>query len=229
MAIRREDLQNLAITYARQGWRVFPCVVGGKTPRTRSGFKAGTDNTDQLRTWWAREAYNIGIWTGASNLVVLDLDLKVPTKLWRASEWDDYREVQDHDTPVSSGLATWLDVLASRELDWIRTYTVRTPSSGVHLYFSYEGNDIHPAVGWRPFIDIRAAGSYVVAPPSVTEKGRYEQDLDMPGRPEPLPSWLRELLVEETRPASGDAGNEPPEGSLRAHSKALLAKKSLET
>jgi hypothetical protein len=87
---------------------------------------------------------------------------------------------------------------------------VLTPSLGVHVYFAYDGDDIHPAVGWRPFVDIRAAGSYVVSAGSVTDVGVYEviDDRD----PAPLPDWLRDLLVEETKPGTKGAGHEPTPG-----------------
>ena len=203
--LTHERAHALAASYAARGWSVFPCVVGGKTPRTRSGFKAGTTSYDQIRTWWGREPYNIGIWTGQSRLVVLDCDLKLPTKRWRVDEFSEYREVQDHDAPIiRSGLTTWLDILAGRGLDEAPTYTVITPSYGVHFYFEDDSEGrIHPAVEWRPGIDIRAAGSYVVAAGSETDVGSYDQDLEQPWEPAPLPSWLRDVLVEETKPGSG--------------------------
>lgn len=220
----------LAQKYAARGWAVFPCEVDGKAPATRSGFKAATTERGQIATWWRKTPYNIGIWTGASSLVVVDLDLKWTWKRWRASNLDEYAEVPDHDTPPISGLATWLDVLAERDLDWDPTYAVVTPSMGVHVYYEYDGEDIHPAVAWRRGIDIRASGSYVVAAGSETERGVYEE---IPADLKPLPSWLRELLVEDTRPKGRGATDVPgvvSKGEVTNKIEAMRrAKKSLDT
>ena len=210
-------LRELARHYVRMGWYVFPCEVDGKRPATRSGFKAATGSDDQVASWWHRTPYNIGIWTGQSRLVVLDCDVKVGVKRWRPDEFEPYTDVPDHDVPIVSGLATWLGLLADRGMDWIPTYTVLTPSLGVHFYFTYDGEDIHPAVAWRHGLDIRAGGSYVVAAGSMVDDRRYElctEDswADFTSTPQPLPEWLRVLLEQETTPGALNHSHEVTPG-----------------
>lgn len=41
-----------AIEYARNGFRVFPCVPNQKFPMVAGGFKAATTDESQLRAWW---------------------------------------------------------------------------------------------------------------------------------------------------------------------------------
>lgn len=146
----------------------------------------------------------------------MDCDLKVGTKRWRADDFEPYSEIPDHDLPITSGLATWLGILADRGLDWLPTYTVLTPSMGCHVYFSYDGEDIHPAVSWREALDVRAGGSYVVAAGSFIEDTRYELITNPFNEVMPIPSWLRDLLEQETIPASDGEIANPRPGSLKA-------------
>jgi hypothetical protein len=65
-----------ALAAAVRGWHVFPCVPGGKRPALRGNWQdLATTSPDQVRDWWARAPYNIGIACGPSGLVVIDLDL----------------------------------------------------------------------------------------------------------------------------------------------------------
>lgn len=80
-----------------------------------------------------------------------------------------------------------------------RTYTVGTPSGGIHLYFTApDGPRIRctqDILGRH--IDTRAWGGYVVAPGSVTPAGTYT--VTDPRDPAPLPDWLRERLTAPPR------------------------------
>jgi hypothetical protein len=44
-----------ALAYARRGWPVFPCRLGGKAPATRHGFRDATTDAKQIRRWWERQ------------------------------------------------------------------------------------------------------------------------------------------------------------------------------
>jgi hypothetical protein len=77
------------------------------------------------------------------------------------------------------------------------TYTVRTPSGGLHLYFTVpDGIDFRNtagSLGW--LVDTRARGGYVVAAGSEINGRCYEVYTDHPAAP--LPTWL----VDRLRPA----------------------------
>jgi hypothetical protein len=67
-------LLEAALSYAKRGWRVFPCRPKGKEPLTPSGFKNATTEEAQIRVWWQTwPDANVAIATG-NGLYVLDLD-----------------------------------------------------------------------------------------------------------------------------------------------------------
>lgn len=89
-----------------------------------------------------------------------------------------------------------LAVLANRrgEPVPVDTFTVATPSGGLHLYFR-ASEDVRlrntaGTLGWK--VDTRANGGYVVAPCSIVDGRRYRVVVDTPAAP--LPAWLTMLL-----------------------------------
>ncbi len=140
-----------ALAYAARGWHVFPCVQGGKTPLTPHGFKDATTNPAIIRAWWDKTPQaNVAISCGPSNLIVIDLDVK--NGVDGRESWKYFCEELRHPVPV--------------------TTSVRTPSGGEHLYFTGHAKS---QVGFRPGIDIRGDGSYVLAPPSCLATGDYHE------------------------------------------------------
>src|SRR4051794_7290642 len=91
----RHHLLSAALRAAGRGWHVFPIRPGCKKPpalhgdtkerpcpRTgicRDGHQGweqrATTDPDRIRRAWAAGPYNVGIATGPSGLVVIDLDL----------------------------------------------------------------------------------------------------------------------------------------------------------
>lgn len=64
-----------ALQYAARGWFVFPLKPRGKEPLTEHGFKDATQDPALIEAWWRRwPDANVGVATGASGLVVLDID-----------------------------------------------------------------------------------------------------------------------------------------------------------
>jgi len=71
----KPNLRNAALAYAKRGWPVFPCRVGGKAPAFNRSFHSATINPAVIERWWGAKPYNIGIATGAiSGLWVVDID-----------------------------------------------------------------------------------------------------------------------------------------------------------
>src|ERR1039457_2404284 len=85
------ELLAHALTYARQGWRVFPlhgaddgkcsckkvdCGSKGKHPRIMQWQMNATTAEGEIRQWWATwPSANIGVATGAgSGVFVIDVD-----------------------------------------------------------------------------------------------------------------------------------------------------------
>lgn len=139
-----------ALGYARKGVHVFPCI--GKVPAFAGhGVLEATTDADVITEWWGqRPDANIAIATGASSLVVIDLDRKNGV----------------------DGVETLRQLEA--DLSWLpQTLTAETPSGGEHRFFKAPaGEQLRPRAGrvgamTAPGVDIRAGNSYVVAAPSV--------------------------------------------------------------
>lgn len=68
------ELLDAAVSYASRSWAVFPCRPSDKTPATKHGVKDATTDLAQIRQWWTKSDYNIGIACGAPGPTVLDID-----------------------------------------------------------------------------------------------------------------------------------------------------------
>jgi hypothetical protein len=190
-------LLRSALAAARRGWHVFPCAVGGKRPALRGNWQGlATTSPGQVRDWWRRAPFNIGIACGPSGLVVVDLDLPR----------DSGAEGGDGTLFPLSG-ADRLSGLARRRGQRYPagTYIVDTPSGGCHLYFSAAGDGParNSAGVIGPHIDVRADGGYVVGAGSRIG-GRAYADRG-PRDPAPLPPWLARLIRDAHEPPTAPA------------------------
>src|SRR5690606_26926342 len=80
------------------------------------------------------------------------------------------------------------------------------------FYFATPG-DLRTRPGFLPGLDLKAAGGYVVAPPSLHASGRrYEWVPDYPEEPQPMPGWLLDLVQERAR-VNGN-GTAPPAADI---------------
>ncbi|MBX7552294.1 bifunctional DNA primase/polymerase [Streptomyces sp. tea 10] len=187
-------LLKTALEAAERGWHVFPLRPSTKRPAlhgekscARTGVCAGghvkweqraTTDPARIRTAWTRAPFNVGIATGPSGLIVIDLD----TPEHKGSS----------DAPDG---ATTFRALCERAGHAVpTTYRTRTPSGGTHLYFTApSGLRLGNTAGTvADSVDTRAWGGYVVAAGSITPAGRYEALCG----PETvvLPPWLQTLL-----------------------------------
>ncbi|MER7625193.1 bifunctional DNA primase/polymerase [Streptomyces sp. NPDC126503] len=184
-----------AIAAAERGWHVFPlrprdkrpaghgeracpgtgrCADGHRTPEQRA-----TTDPDLLVAAWTHAPYNVGIATGPSGLLVVDLDT--------------VKETDEKGTP--DGVTTF-EALCERAGQAVPlTHRVRTARGGMHLYFTQpQGARLGNTAGrLGKHIDTRGWGGYVVAPGSVTDNGAYEVLDSRP--PAPLPEWLHRALT----------------------------------
>ena len=78
----RAPLVDVALTAARRGWHVFPICPGRKQPPRKAAADwedAATTEAARILRWWATHPLdNVGIATGPSGLVVVDLDRPRP-------------------------------------------------------------------------------------------------------------------------------------------------------
>lgn len=194
-----------AVEYARNNKLVFPlhtptvvstdpdfeggCSCGketcrdqGKHPRTQHGLLDATTYIAKIRHWWEMwPDANIGIRTGeVSNLLVIDVDN--PKAFLKLQE---------------------------RVGELPETIQVKT-GNGFHLHYEYpEGHSISSANDLPHGIDLRANGSYIVAPPSKHLSGEVYQFI----KPEALfrstPEVLLPLLKKKGRSANKVGGAIP--------------------
>ncbi|WP_327395412.1 bifunctional DNA primase/polymerase [Streptomyces phaeochromogenes] len=192
-----ETLLTAALEAARRGWYVHPLRPGGKGSAlhgeracTRTGECASghrkweqraTTDPYRIRQAWAAGAFNVGIATGPSGLVVVDLD--VP------------KEKDGKGSSDAPDGATSFAALCERAGQPIPlTYTVRTPSGGLHLYYAVSPDVrlFNTARTVAPNMDTRAWGGNIVAAGSTTPQGTYEVINGAPVTD--LPAWLLSLL-----------------------------------
>jgi hypothetical protein len=135
-----------------------------RVPIIKDWENEGTADPDEARGAWAPRGewgkFNIGVACGPSGLVVIDLDTKKgkdgPSELHR--------------------------LLTELGIELPKTYAVKTPSGGRHLYFrSPPGVEIRLSASQvAPGVDIRAWGGLVVAAGSEIDGRMYEVIADLP-------------------------------------------------
>ncbi|MEO3976767.1 bifunctional DNA primase/polymerase [Streptomyces sp. CAU 1734] len=193
------------------------CLTAG---RYCHGVRAATTDPDLIRRWWRGRDFAVGVATGPSRLVVVDLDdhhhpLPDPALLLPG--------VDPASLPETEQVRTGVDVLellcrvrrAESLLHAPPTLTVRTPSGGVHLWYEAGSGPrfVQGAgrLGWQ--VDVRAGWSTAVAPGTVTAAGRYQLvgPRTVPAR---LPRWLA-LELARVGLRTRDPDTTPPPARIR--------------
>jgi putative DNA primase/helicase len=190
--------------FAQKGWRVLPvhwvsddgrcscrevpwmppCEAAGKHPIHTDWTTAATTDAERIAQWWGAEhpEANIGVATGSgSGVWVLDVD-----------------EGRRRDGTFKEGLDSLMRLIADHG-DLPPTFATRTGGGGNQFFFEvpvgYEIVSKPKALGEDfPDIDTRGEGGQVVVPPSVSGKGPYEIESDVPVAE--TPPWLLGLLVD---------------------------------
>lgn len=166
-------LLDAARQWAAMGIPVFP--VRGKIPRTGHGVKDATTDEARIEAWWG-EAPNAGI-GGATG---------APCGSWVL------------DVDGDTGRASLAELEATHG-NLPETLTCRTGGGGEHRWFQMpEDRAVGNRAGFRPCLDVRGTGGYVVLPPSPHPSGqRYEIVVDAPIAP--APPWLLDLVAPPKR------------------------------
>ncbi|MER7154524.1 bifunctional DNA primase/polymerase [Streptomyces lydicus] len=199
----RTALLRAALDAAEHGWAVIPLRPGDKRPALHGaehcpgiGDCAGghlkweqraTTDPARIRAAWAHAPFNVGIATGPSGLVVVDLDMPKT------------KGNSNADTP--SGVTTFKALCERTGRPVPTTRTVRTASGGRHLYFTAPvGVRLANTAGTLgPLIDTRAWGGYVVGPGSTVHGAAYAVEDAAPVLQ--LPDWLLNALKPPQEPA----------------------------
>lgn len=204
-------LRESALHLTTRGWHVFPITPSAKKPPVidRWEIRASTD-PDQIHRWWRHIPYNIGIATGPSQLVVIDLDTTKPGQTVPA-QWARLG--------IGSGAAVLRALADQHGAPVTPTFAVSTPSGGWHLYYTAPAGiplrNTHDMIGYK--IDTRARGGYVIAPGCPVPPGGYELVNDRD--PVELPTWLHQALT----PKPPTALSAPPVVAANASGYVLAA------
>ncbi|MER5504168.1 bifunctional DNA primase/polymerase [Streptomyces sp. NPDC002766] len=198
---RPTDQLTFALDAASRGWHVFPVIPGDKRPAVRDWETRATTDRERITRCWTHAPYNVGIATGPSGLVVVDLDVPkgpddTPPAAWAQPDIHDgvgvlfaLRERHGADEP----LVACEPHNGFREL-LPAAHIVKTYSGGTHLYYAApDGEELRNTagkLGWK--VDTRAAGGYVVGAGSIVNGRPYTTVHDAPVPP--LPNWLTALL-----------------------------------
>lgn len=153
---------EIAVELIRQGFSVFPLKQDGK-PYTENGFKDAVSNEADLKAIWRDDAL-IGVYTGASGIIVLDLDMKVS---------DNGDVLVDGFTSLDEA---WLDVPETFAYD-------SRNGLGRHLvYRAPEGMNLPRQMGYRGMKGVdRCSGQGYVA---------WMGGVPQPGEMAEAPEWL---------------------------------------
>jgi hypothetical protein len=176
-----------AALLAANGHHLFPIGENSKVPALKGvdwGDVSTNDPAELARRLAGRRnsRLNLGLDLGKDNLLVVDIDVD-PTK----PPIDGMRD----------GYQAFDRLRAGRELP--ATVAVKTPRGGQHLYFRVPaGHPYRNSAGkLAPFVDIRTAGGYVVAPGSRIDGRAYQVTAEGPAHAPiaDLPAWLGAELV----------------------------------
>ena len=175
-------MQTKALALAAQGFEVFPLIPHGKPPAIKDWQHKATADPATIKLWWPEGSVkNIGI--HCKDLCVIDVDVK------KTNGYVEFKKLPVSPTKIS-----------------------QTTSGGCHvLYRLPAGTKIKNQVNFRPGIDIRTEGGFIVAPGSIINNKEYFWANDRPVAMIPLP--LLELLSPGAAAAS-DFGHVPVSAAL---------------
>jgi hypothetical protein len=188
------DTLDSALSYAGYGWSVFPVDPGGKKPLVKWREESTSDPEKVIEMWTIMPNANVGIDTGKSGLVVVDVDDIGAVK--ELSERFGFDPSAD-DTAVA-----------------------RTGRGGLHIYYRAGDEEVrNSASKIAAHVDIRGAGGYVVAPPSLHESGQHYEWVRKVA-PKPIPEAMVRAFNYREEPRRVEL---PPERSHEKWGLAILA------
>jgi hypothetical protein len=148
-----------AFEYIVHGYSVLPINPESKLPIIKSwkNFQEEIPTEEEIEAWWKQ--------TPKANVGIITGKVSNITVV---------------DIDVKGDVVVPLDTFP-------KTFTVKTPSGGYHLYYQYDSEIKQTANTYPqfPHVDIRNDGGYVVAAPSKNSKGQYKVISNVPLAPFP--------------------------------------------
>lgn len=153
---------------AARGLSLFPLMRRTKLP-AHTGWQAeATTDVALLEKWFSDDRYNIGVST-SHDLIVLDCDRK-----------------------AEDGVANLRALAGEHVADLDATFTVVTPSNGLHYYF--RGSPVKNSVSkLARSVDVRSQGGLVVGPGSDRADGKFYRVVNAAPIAD-APQWLIDAI-----------------------------------
>lgn len=201
-----------------RGFHIFPVAVNGKVPHTLSSYRDPEDNLhgwgetatndlNRILYFWTSvdPTANIGIACKPSQLLVVDLDQAKEDWNLKQTDWA-YLHAAYGPRVSGEELLDEMNFKLSdgtdeRDGEYTETYSVRTGSGGLHLYFRWPAHwpKISQASPVKGVVDVRGNGGqwggYVLGEGSVTGSGEYV--VETPASIALPPTWIRKLVAEK--------------------------------
>lgn len=197
-----------ATTAVSRGFHIFPVEVRGKRPHRDAGEWGQTATADVLSVirYWSRTPANVGVACRPSQLLVVDCDTAKTDWNLKGSKWEYVHGAYGSRVDGTDLLDEVAYDSGADPVDPQSTYSVRTGSGGLHLYFSWPAFWPKPSQASivRGVIDVRNGGGdyggYVLGAGSVTDAGTYEVISDAPVAL--TPQWLFDIVREKPAPTA---------------------------
>lgn len=198
-----------ALAAQARSFHIFPVARQDKVPHRAAGNwgETATNDVNRIIHFWTKvDPYaNIGIACKPSQLLVVDLDKAKES--W-ALQGGPYSHLHAAYGEFVDGIMVFDEMIWKHDGsqdDW-DTYSVRTGSGGLHLYYRWPERwpKISQASPIKGVVDVRGNGGqwggYVLGEGSVTVAGRYKPDVSGGSNPIALPpEWLRKLVAEKPK------------------------------
>lgn len=202
-----------ALRAQSRGLHIFPVTPGLKVPHPKAGYRdaagafhgwgeTSTNDRARIEYFWTHvdPRANIGVACKPSGLLVVDLDLAKEDDNLRGTDWAYMHDVYGPRVNGEELLHEMAYKLGGDKPSDLMTYTVRTGSGGLHLYYQWpeEWGQQSQASPVKGLIDVRGNGGdhggYVLGEGSVTEAGPYVS-IDALRSPQIAPEWIRQLVT----------------------------------
>ena len=160
-------------------------IQNAKNPMNKWSDKKNQFKTNIYKFDSKKQKCNLGVPTGkVNNITVVDLDFY--------SKGESIFNLDD---------SSFIKTFGKNYIDDFDTFTVKTPSGGLHLYFKYD-EAIGQTANEEHKVDTRTNGGYVVAPNSIINGNKYEiiKDTHFKHIPDNLKDYLLNVILNKNKP-----------------------------
>lgn len=217
------SLMEHAVRAVQRGWHVFPCnpcgtldpesgavidkvglLIRPDRPWKIRWSQVATNDLNQVVAWWtAHPQANIGVAAAPSGLSIVDCDMHMTPKGLAGTTWEHLHQKYGSVVGGDDVLRAMCERYGGDWKQLTGTYTVTTGSGGAHYYLRWpDGLKASQSSPVPDYVDVRCnggtSGGYVLGAGSVTAKGGYVADNDLPVAD--APPWLIEIIREKPKP-----------------------------